>query len=121
MARVVREDTDRCGLPDELDAVLARQFHLVLVRGSIFLGTAIDHDHLLGTETLGLSDGIDRRIARADHDDRFAQRNRLPIAGLYLFDNGESIVRPFEILTWNVERIRRAKSDADKDRVMPFP
>jgi hypothetical protein len=98
----VTDDLDRCCLPHKFDAVFASKLHLVIISRCVILSAAINHNDTLGSEAFCLCNCINSRVAGADDDNSFAERNAFPIASLYLFDKRQRVDDAFEFFAGNI-------------------
>ena len=69
----VADEADGVREEAELDALVARELDLVLVRGHLVLGAPVEQERDVGAEPLRLDRDVDRGVAAADDGDAAAR------------------------------------------------
>src|SRR5256885_1278470 len=96
--RALAEDLQRRAMEAERAPVALGELVLVLEARHVRLAAAIDDGGRFGAEAFGLGDGVDRRVARADHHDTPPDRHLVVGPRLDPLDEGERVDHAGELL-----------------------
>jgi len=114
----VGDDPLRSRVEAEAAAVALGKLVFVVIARHIGLAAAVHDRGCRRAEPLGLRDGVDGGVARADHHDLASDRRFAIRVRLEMLDERERVDDAAQVFAGNAQLLRAPQSDADEHRVV---